>query len=543
MPKADEEEEPPILDKDKHYIPVASRLPVNIETKEISKEKAPETPKDLNKTVLVMPRIIRLAPKQLTSTNGLIDYYKLISLNGASSASSATPDCPNINFTTENTYKCTVGGTNTSNIFYVIIGKGGSLIEGSSSSGSNNSSSSTENNKLFCSVQAPTSSAPTTIPKPTVKCGNTELTSSFSYEGAPSSTSPPWTNVANGTYTIKVSVPAGPSQQCSGQTVDCGTVVVGSNNNSGTLACNLINKNGTSISYLTTLTLTQGENFRAKATCNGTQENYPTFSTATGNDLPQGGSLQNNGNAYYTTSQSTGEYTITASLNCGGSYQTVTCGTVKVQKPTCTISGNYAINASVSVPTSSCGNASASDAKFNITGANDGGTPTTNLNWNNNPPSAVNFGNAGEKRKVRMYQISCDSHTLNYGTSDDKNGIECGSINIGSTCAYAYQSDWCNGRQTAATSVPTTSPSGSNPHVPCLFVSDIKRIQVQNGKVNGTQLTNNNGSYFACGQWGKGSCADLLPAKKDGGYYISNAANSDWISDYEFTTGSPTCSN
>jgi len=427
MPDTEEEEDKEDILKDKHYIPVASRLPINIETKEISKEKVSSN-NLLKPSVLVMPRVIRLAPGQVPSTSELSKYYRLIPLNGASSASSTTPNCPSINFSTENIYTCTVGGTDLSNTFYVVIGKGGALIgDNGSDNGSDKSSSSTENNKLTCSVQAPTSSAPTTIPKPTVKCGNTDLTSSFSYTGAPSASTPPWTNVADGTYNIKVSVPTGPSQQCSGQTADCGIVEVRSNNNSGTLACNLIDRNGTNISNLTTLTLTQGENFRAKATCNGTQENYPTFSFDVGGQ-PEG-NLQNSGNAYYKASQTTDkEYTITASFSCGGNTKSVSCGTVKVQKPTCSISGSYVKGTAVSAPTYKCGNASASGAKFNITGANDGGALTSGLNWDD--ASAHTFWNVDKGRKVRMYQISCDSHALNYGANNDKNGIECGSIDI-----------------------------------------------------------------------------------------------------------------
>jgi GH35 family endo-1,4-beta-xylanase len=101
--------------------------------------------------------------------------------------------------------------------------------------------------------------------------------------------------------------------------------------------------------------------------------------------------------------------------------------------PTCSLSGgsDYIAGSSIQPPTVSCaGGASASSARFNITGANDGGTPTSELNWNNTPPESNDFWNAGNGRVVRMYQVSCSGTVLNYGTATEKNGIVCGTINI-----------------------------------------------------------------------------------------------------------------
>jgi hypothetical protein len=60
-------------------------------------------------------------------------------------------------------------------------------------------------------------------------------------------------------------------------------------------------------------------------------------------------------------------------------------------------------------------------------------------------------------------------------------------------------------------------------------------------KVNGvTPTSNNGGSEFVCGQWDKGTCSNLLPAKQDGGYYIYTGS---WISSENstFANGSPNC--
>jgi hypothetical protein len=98
----------------------------------------------------------------------------------------------------------------------------------------------------------------------------------------------------------------------------------------------------------------------------------------------------------------------------------------------------------------------------------------------------------------------------------------------------AYQASWCNNKP--VTTTPTAEGSS------CFFVSDITKMLGSGIKVNGvTPTPNNGGSEFVCGQWDKGTCASLLPAKQDGGYYIYTGS---WISSENstFANGSQNCS-
>jgi len=118
---------------DKHYIPVASRLSVKMESKEISKLKAPTDYKTINPSTLVLPRIIRLAPEQASSVSDLSDYYAFAYLNWPDKepqTDPTTPTCGDLNdpqnFKKDGIYTCTFSGTKVSP-FYVVIGKGGDL--------------------------------------------------------------------------------------------------------------------------------------------------------------------------------------------------------------------------------------------------------------------------------------------------------------------------------------------------------------------------------------------------------------------------------
>jgi len=99
----------------------------------------------------------------------------------------------------------------------------------------------------------------------------------------------------------------------------------------------------------------------------------------------------------------------------------------------------------------------------------------------------------------------------------------------------AYQSSWCDSKPVATT--PTAEGSS------CFFVSSITKLQGSGIKINGvTPAVNNGNSEFVCGQWSKGDCSSLLPAKQDGGYYIYTGS---WVSleNSTFTNGSSNCGN
>jgi hypothetical protein len=109
----------------------------------------------------------------------------------------------------------------------------------------------------------------------------------------------------------------------------------------------------------------------------------------------------------------------------------------------------------------------------------------------------------------------------------------------GGVCAY--QASWCDGSPATSDAVSTTVPPNGNTVNSCFFVSDISRMQIgPSRKINGVVTTSNNSTYFVCGQWGFGTCASLLPAKQDGGYYIRTGTDG-WFSDSEFMTGYPQC--
>jgi len=189
--------------------------------------------------------------------------------------------------------------------------------------------------------------------------------------------------------------------------------------------------------------------------------------------------------------------------------------------PTCSLSdSNYVSGASIPPPTVKCaGNASASSAKFNITGANDGGTLTSTLNWNNTPPTNHSFWNTGSERVVRMYQISCGGNVLNYGTETEKIGITCGTINImeaASPTCDDYQSSFCG-------DMPWADVLGGSVEMPetgeCLYIGDFDKIQPW---LNSTVVIN--GVSNTCADdWGEedGKCPfNKKPDKMDGGYYV-----------------------
>jgi len=322
---------------DTHYVPVASRLSVTIDSKEITKERIPTSSdsKTIAPSILVMPRVIRLAQNQVTSVDDLKKYYTLSYLNPSSSSASATTtltyECKDIDFASEGLYTCTFSRADITD-FYVVVGKSTALTTGSSSSGTNDGSSSASGPNLTCEGLALVPNS-TQITQPTVKCnGETMNTGSFDYIGAPNS----WTNPANGEYNISVKAKSGP---CNDKTALCGKVTVQAGG-SGDTYCRLV-KNGQEVDNIT---VTHNEKFKAIAKCKGQQENSPSFEPSA--NVPNGGSLQSNGEAWYTSSQSEGTYLISATFNCP-TAQTQTCGTVKLQKASAgsaiTISSNMTI--------------------------------------------------------------------------------------------------------------------------------------------------------------------------------------------------------
>jgi len=115
--------------EDKVYIATASKLSVNLESKEISKETLKEIATELTPSIIVMPRVVRLIPNQVSSTTELKNYYNYIYLNKAETTISVpNPTCegPSGNFSAAGVYLCKFpngngNGTPVSE-FYVLVG-------------------------------------------------------------------------------------------------------------------------------------------------------------------------------------------------------------------------------------------------------------------------------------------------------------------------------------------------------------------------------------------------------------------------------------
>jgi len=76
---------------DIHWIPIASRLLVKLENKEITKERAPQAATaKLESSILVMPRVVRLTTNQLSPSNSLRRFYTYMYLAGAELKDTAT---------------------------------------------------------------------------------------------------------------------------------------------------------------------------------------------------------------------------------------------------------------------------------------------------------------------------------------------------------------------------------------------------------------------------------------------------------------------
>ncbi|MDR2594147.1 MAG: hypothetical protein LBC87_05185 [Fibromonadaceae bacterium] len=117
-------------ESDNIWIPIASRLPIKLETKEIRKETLQGKLDDLKASIIVMPRVIRLAPNQITvnDPSKLINYYELLYLNGATTISpkpiptTCDGDITKYDASKKGRYKCTFSNKDISP-FYVIVKK------------------------------------------------------------------------------------------------------------------------------------------------------------------------------------------------------------------------------------------------------------------------------------------------------------------------------------------------------------------------------------------------------------------------------------
>jgi len=108
---------------DNHWIPIATRLPIKLESKEISKEKI-NTNDIVPSSILIMPRVIYLTSSQINSESELSKYYAPLYLNGAIKTDEISPNsitCGMTDFVTKKRYTCSFQGRTDISNFYVII--------------------------------------------------------------------------------------------------------------------------------------------------------------------------------------------------------------------------------------------------------------------------------------------------------------------------------------------------------------------------------------------------------------------------------------
>jgi hypothetical protein len=545
---------------DTHWIPIANRLAVKLENKKISRESATAA-STLGPSILVMPRVIRLTPGQVSTVAGLSDYYTYMHLNGAAAASSEnlTALCPTYNSNSKGVYTCTFGNaTNVSN-FHIIVGNVGDSPDFDNSSSSVGGSGGDGHGEISSSSSATPSS------------------SSSSDSGG----SPVTVTCAVGTQRVtkgSAAIPNASNLTCSnGATatnIEASNVdmnVAGIYNNIQVSAnCGGVGGSTTCTGTLTVVELTcavaknsvtQGENIGPPTMdCSNGQlsKNNANFSASSGalpNEVNNWRNTTGNTNAHYTGNAAVQTNTITVSnVSCGGTnFNNINCGNISVARPTCGgVSGNRTIGQLIE-PNVSCGNATLGNRTFSVSA----GT------WNNNTTTGGSFSDAGPNRQIRLDRVWCDGREVVI----PNNTVDCGTVNIVSSSSSGgggsssssgggcqYQQGWCTtaGSTSYVThaDVPTTPSTTANT---CFFVRDVIRLQSGGGTqnfdiaVNGINVARNHnlshpeyGPNFACGQWGLSSCASLLPAKQDGGYYI-RIRTGGWLSDTEYTTGSPVC--
>jgi len=127
---------------DVRWIPVSNRLNVNLESKQISSGKDPAASEfgNLPKSILVMPRLVRISRNEFSDINDLSKYYSFIYLNGATAIDTSTslPNCTDlvtgaalgIPPFTDGLYKCVFSDTTTTEFYIRAIGdKGDATIE------------------------------------------------------------------------------------------------------------------------------------------------------------------------------------------------------------------------------------------------------------------------------------------------------------------------------------------------------------------------------------------------------------------------------
>jgi len=279
--------------------------------------------------------------------------------------------------------------------------------------------------KLACYGAAQTIIKGTTPDMLTATCGGTPLTTGIT-----------WTpNIAAAISIVQNATAITAKATCGDeQTVNCTTSSTSTTNTTITVTPSLT-------CAVAKSTVTQGENIGPPTTLtcsdNGTAGKSSASFTASSGTAPTGiDNWKSTGSAYYSGSSVTGSQTIQVSgVTCtvGTTVYNVpgntSCGTITVNRPTCTASGasgNIEIGATIT-PTVSCGNATKSgNATFTCTGSNCSGWSASG--------GGGSFTSSGNKT-LALSSVTCDNHSITGIT-----GQNCPAVTVNAptiTCTIA----------------------------------------------------------------------------------------------------------
>jgi len=544
--------------RDDFFVPISPRLRVDLENKYISKESV--SGNSIEPSVLVMPRIIRFNQKTdaLPSTASLKNYYNYLYLNYSLKetkpdlqSQSLIPTCDGYDPTKkeDGIYECKFTNSSGPKIspFYLQIHSGAISEGGYTDDGGGPPPGTSSPSGISSSSRASSSSA-----------GSGGGTSSDSpYGGNPSSASyAPWCSVTPGCYDYPIPVPQ----------YGCG----GGLNSEATAA---------KFKYTSWRSDVNSRNPSGIAPADSAYRRISPTDVKWNRSPPEPHSIGSYGRArdiYMYDIRCDGERII---LGTDTNFVGIKCGSIDWYSncdytPWCRVAQTCFTG--TSVPASAieygCGYGTASFSGINPDSVFRYNSANGDLSTGNKATDWVSGGSltiSARTTNVFMYNINCDGNIIKFGMNpNEKSGMLCeGTLTTGATscpssssrqssssrassssaapsssaAACAYQASWCNGDYPRADRVPTTPNTATGN---CFFVSDISKMQGASLTINGTVITPNNNSEFACGQsWAEGaagnaSCSSLLPAKKDGGYYMYIGS---WISNFTYTTGSINC--
>jgi len=347
--------------QDDYIIPLSPRLKVQLESKYISKETEPQAGaqpanwKSVNDFTLVMPRVLRLPPTAFPVGVTVRNYYNLLHVNGA------------VKPVNDPSYVCRNNETND------MINEA-SPAQGVYTCSFNNAKISDFYLKIENTATIPGSGG-----------GSPDFPAEISSSSNQSSSSQ--SSSSNLPYSSSEDITSIPP----------------------TITCTLAKTS-----------VTQGENIPPPiilCSSGDLNKSNATFTAAGLGVLPtyfdNWKNTSGNMNAYYNNSATaigtTGNVISVSDVTCGGATPSnlpMVCGTILVNKPTCTLGSiSYTVNATIT-PNVSCGSATLG-GHISFDGTN--WTNTTNMN-----NTSGKFTSVDNNRTLSVTSITCDDHPIAY---------------------------------------------------------------------------------------------------------------------------------